>query len=626
MKSRTSCCKAAFWKDVTRFAPVWGLYTVCLFMGLMLMAGGEIGASLPSAMASCVGVMAVVNCGYGLVAAQVLFGDLMNSRLCFGLHSLPIKRDQWFCIHTLSGLLFSLVPTALMSLVALILMETTTQVPGVWQIAGLWWLGANLQYIFFFGAGILSMMLSGSRLGAALIYGVINLAAVGCSFLYGVIYLPMFYGFPSRTDGWYWFAPMVQMCSMEYIDTDIYRLVQADSSRIITGTFQLLPNWWYLFACGGVGVLLGQLGLESYRRRSLEAAGDTVAFRWIKPFFLMAAALAAAVGSQCVLAVFFGWRNYEELNLTFFLQLVAFLALGWFAGLMILNRTTRVFTKKAFLGLTAFTAAFFLTVGLAWLDPLGVEDYIPDREDIKSVRLEGHGYPTGGVELFQTEDIENLRTIHGEALKHRLSDSSLLFEGQIYEDFQDLRAQVGDAYLEEKNAQRAGPVYARNYTITYTLESGREVTRNYRYFPSATDGQLLKNYFTRFDFLTGYHSWAALLPEVESVGISYNGYDEELVTDPAAIRELVYAIDADCKAGRMAQGPDYHPDSLFKDENGYVYYSYHMDITCRDWDEITHYKGYPERARVYIGLYVYSDCENVLAWMEKYGLAKYSVA
>ena len=38
MRSRTSCFNATvFRKNLLRFAPVWGVYTLCLVMGILLM-------------------------------------------------------------------------------------------------------------------------------------------------------------------------------------------------------------------------------------------------------------------------------------------------------------------------------------------------------------------------------------------------------------------------------------------------------------------------------------------------------------------------------------------------------------------------------------------------------------
>ncbi len=613
MKSGTSCFKSLLLKDITRFSPVWGLYTVCLFLGLMLMAGGEVGASLPSAMATCISLMPLVNSCYGLAVAQVLFGDLHNSRLCYGLHSLPVKRERWFAVHTVSGLLFSLAPTALMTAVALALMVPGCQVENVWQIGAMWWLGTNLQYIFFFGAGILSMMLSGSRLGGALIYAVINLAAVGFAFLYAIIYIPMFYGFQSQENIFYWFAPLVQMCSMEYFDTDFSRLALPGGS-VLKGTFEILPNWWYLFACGGVGVLLGQLGLEAYRRRNLEVAGNTVAFRWIKPFFLMAASLACAVGTQFVLAGVFGVRDLDDRNLRFFVQMLISLAVGWIAGAMILSRTTRIFTKKILLGFVAFTTAFLLTIGIAWLDPLGLETRIPDMDDIQSATLYTSAYGTGNLELTEPEDLENIRILHESALKNRLTGEAVRHEGQQFASWNEMVDYLGEDYVDKKG--REGELLTEHpmtYYLTYTLKNGQTVKRQYRAFPLDPDGQVLKIYLTRFDYLTNYPRADALAHDAESAYIE--GIDEQF-TDKAFILKLAQAIEADCQAGTMAQNSQYHSGYVYEDPRyDRAYRNHYIYFACVP-PGMNPYQG----ARIHVSFYIYAECENTLAFLEAEGL------
>lgn len=122
MRTQTSYFNTtALRKDLTRFAPLWGLYTLALLCGLMLLAGDDSEGSyyLADNFSNLHVVMAPVNMGHAFLMAAVLFGDLFNSRMCNGLHALPLRREGWFAVHTVSGLLSSAVPTAVMTLVAL---------------------------------------------------------------------------------------------------------------------------------------------------------------------------------------------------------------------------------------------------------------------------------------------------------------------------------------------------------------------------------------------------------------------------------------------------------------------------------------------------------------------------
>ena len=71
MKSRISFFDGAvFKKNLTRFAPAWGLYTLCLLLGLLLMAGSGLEYWLPSNLGECIQIMPIINCGYAQQQAQ----------------------------------------------------------------------------------------------------------------------------------------------------------------------------------------------------------------------------------------------------------------------------------------------------------------------------------------------------------------------------------------------------------------------------------------------------------------------------------------------------------------------------------------------------------------------------
>ena len=178
MKLRTSSYKRTwFLKNITRFMPFWVLYTLCLLLGLVLLTGEREPCYFIMNLAACARVMAVVNLFYGLLTAELLFGDLFDSRMCSGLHSLPIRRTEIFRINILSGLLFSLVPTAIMTLFALPL-AMGSRVPHAVQVPLYWFAAANLEYLFFFGLAVLSAMLAGNRFSAAVIYGILNFGSL----------------------------------------------------------------------------------------------------------------------------------------------------------------------------------------------------------------------------------------------------------------------------------------------------------------------------------------------------------------------------------------------------------------------------------------------------------------
>ena len=73
MRSRTSCFNATvFRKNLLRFAPVWGVYTLCLVMGILLLytnGGGMKQYHFARHMTDLVEIMALVNLVYAPIVA-----------------------------------------------------------------------------------------------------------------------------------------------------------------------------------------------------------------------------------------------------------------------------------------------------------------------------------------------------------------------------------------------------------------------------------------------------------------------------------------------------------------------------------------------------------------------------
>ena len=190
MKSRTSSFNVTvFKKDLTRFAPAWAIYGIVLLLVLMAaVSDNEIYYRVNNVEAFVV-VMAWINLFYGALVAQLLFGDLYNSRLCNALHAMPVTREGWFWTHTVSGLLFSLILNLALALLAVPVLNLGAG----WAAIPLWLLGTSLQYLFFFGTAVLCVMLSGNRLGQLALYAIVQFAGLLAYWLASRIYEPLLY-------------------------------------------------------------------------------------------------------------------------------------------------------------------------------------------------------------------------------------------------------------------------------------------------------------------------------------------------------------------------------------------------------------------------------------------------
>ena len=179
MKLKTSFFNTSVLKkDITRFAPLWGLYTVFMLLFLFLVWGEN---AMPAQFAreadQIMMLMGVVNCGYAGLAALLLFGDLFKARLCYAVHALPLRREGWFLTHFAAGMLFCLAPNALGAVIAGAML-------GQYAFLAYVWLGLMiLQYLCFFGIGVLYRKYE-HRISHHLIW-----AAVGAAIVVGASYL-----------------------------------------------------------------------------------------------------------------------------------------------------------------------------------------------------------------------------------------------------------------------------------------------------------------------------------------------------------------------------------------------------------------------------------------------------
>ena len=250
MKSRTSSCKAAaFRKDITRFWPVWVGYLLCLVIVQVLQSNDDLDYWYAANMGEGISLMGVVNLGYGLVAAMMLFSDLFTNRMCNGIHSLPLKREQWFSAHVGAALLFSLVPTALMAAFSEVIIVLYSKMVAGWTVPLYWFAASNLQFLFFFGLAVFCAMCAGSRFGMTVVYGIANFFSILIYLLVDQLYTPLLKGVTTMSGPFEMLCPVWQMVNKRCIDFDRVEtgktfLVNGIEQREYIGQLTVVKEGW----------------------------------------------------------------------------------------------------------------------------------------------------------------------------------------------------------------------------------------------------------------------------------------------------------------------------------------------------------------------------------------------
>lgn len=590
MKLKTSFFNSTVLKkDITRFAPLWGLYTVFMLLFLFLIQGDSVEPARFACDAPYILMgMGIVNFVYAGLCAILLFGDLFASKMCNAVHAMPMRREGWFLTHLTAGILFCVGPNALGALVSCMILQEYCYLAFLW-------LGVMLcQFLFFFGAGAFSAQCAGNRLGAVAVYGLFNFLAVLAAFLVYTFYAPVLYGVMPNWEEICRCSPVVGFTMSQFVS------VQYDNMNSNAEFIGFLPeDWRFLFVSLIIGLALLGAAVLLYRRRHMESAGDFIAVKTASPVFLVLYTL-------CVGAVLYFVADQIGTGAAYLFLVIGF-AIGFFTGWMLLEKKVNIFRPKRFLGFAVLTLAFFLTIALTFLDPLGITRYVPEAEQVQSVRISPYSsdwyFENDGCVLKDPAEIESVIQIHT----------------QLVED----RNVQGDGILRLRYEMKNGTVVDRKYDLDVDSPEGQELKRLYStmegIFRTDDPEGFLKNvyrlefhsYQTTLPYIAAATEYGRVLMDMDDLTDKFGEETETLQLmledsfdkDPLTVG-LIEAIRKDCEAGVMAPLWEYHQG---QDACGALIFE-GLDIG----EESGHiYKG----SRV-VEITIYPDCTNTVQYLK----------
>ncbi len=524
-------------RTLPRFAPVWALF----FVGALLITLTGFSSTFSSnrypdyvrfavdTVEVFIIVTGYVNLIMGILVPQMLFGDLFNSKLCNALHALPPRRECWYITHVVAGLLFVLVPETVVVLCCM------PYLGEFWYINLLWLAISMLQYLFFFGLGVVSMLSTGNRFSAILVYCVGNFGALFVSFFATTMYEPLLYGIQLDEKLFLPFCPIAWLANR---DGDLGYFTLAHSNTCICsisngnahsweyhsyvwGGFG--PAWGYVFILAAIGLVLLGLGLWLYRKRKLESAGDFVAFKPMKPVFWVILSLCAGAFLQIFSSLFLS--SDGSIGYVF---LAVGLVAGFFVTQMMLARSVKIFKKRTFLQLGIFLGAFVLSLVITALDPLGLVAYVPEADQVETA------YVTEGE--WTAADFENNY--------YRGRDVIATEDPEIIEKVCQAHSQI----LQEGRNLNGG----RSVTVCYKLKSGVTVLRQYRIPVGSQALSGLWEYMGSAKTVLNAQSLEQLKADVNKVhwnGHTFVGEKKDRILE---------ALWKDCESGNLCQSSNYH--------------------------------------------------------------------
>lgn len=519
MKSRTLFFNFhIFKKDITRFAPVWVIYIIgCLLVFTNTVSGSQPYQAVRD-LDQCVMLITLANFCYALLTALLLYGDMFQSRLCNALHAMPLRREEWFFSHLASGLFVGFVPILIVAL------SFTPMLEYYWLTAFTWAGIAAIEYLFFFSLAVFCMFCAGNRYASVLLYGILNFLSLLIGWFAETLFFPKLYGFHFDWEAFWLFCPIVKVIQFDGYFRNLHSVSYYENYT---------PMWIYLAVIGVLGLVLLVGSLLLYRKRKLETAGDFLAVGVLKPVFRIVYTLTVGALFQLFNEIFLANNDMG-------IFLIIGLAIGYFTGHMLIQRRVKIFTLRTGLGFLLVSGVLLGSIGLTALDPFGIIKYVPKPEDVYSVAIryepiEHSGAPV--LYLTEDEDIQTILDVHQDALDNRENPKC--------------------------------PLY-----LTYTLNNGRQVTRQYS-LCTRESIETMNAYFSRPEMVLGYTDWNAFINSIEKVT-----YNERTFRDEEA-RDLLEQVKLDCEDGVMAQSWQYQeyttiPDTIgwleYTDENGQFQY------------------------------------------------------
>jgi len=545
-------------KDITRFAPLWGIYLIGGILVMLTSLSSNLPYHVAGNLVETLAGFSVINMLYAGLVAMLLFGDLFNSRLCNALHAMPLRRETWFVSHVVSGLAFSIVPHAI-AIAFLAPMMLSYEYVGL-----IWLLGMMLEYLFFFGLAVFSVFCAGNRFAMIAVYAILNSASVlALSFIISV-YEPLMFGMKINQEPFQLLCPVFQMVSYNNIDDFILfkRPNAGDMARsdIYSDYYSfggLGPAWNYLWVIAAIGVALLALSLILYRRRALETAGDFMAVRPLAPVFSLIYTLTIGILFHAMGDLLIG---------QFSVFLTVGIIIGYFTSQMLLQRTVKIFKPKAFLKCGGILVLLLVSMGLTWLDPLGISRYVPGPEKVEQLEVD---IVYGRDQPLVFTDEEEIRV------------------------FTELHRQLIDA---GRSNEGSGQRFTVEYT--YTMKNGATIFRTYTFRKTSPIYNILKTHLSDPKHLLGYTDWNDYVNRVIMIDIQPLGKIPE-----SKHKALLDAVKADCEAGNLIQ------NDSFQTTDKYAYASFEGWITI-----VTESESGQQVAQE---LQYFSTAKNIMAFIKE---------
>lgn len=400
-----------FGKNLARFWPIWGLYTliwvVLLPVGVLLRRdvwNKGLAREFPLDLLNHSSNMALVLAFlFGILCAMAVFSYLYSSRSVGMFHALPMHREGLFLTNYLSGLAFLWVPNFAVFLLALAAEALNGTV--VFSSLFTWLVVSCLLCLFFYSFAVFCAMFTGHILALPAFYLILNFLASFLTYLVEAIAREFLFGFTGAAwaEKWaLWLTPALKLLRSTGLD--------------YTGSTPRYYGLGLVILYALIGLALAGIALAVYRRRQLERAGDVITVGWVRPVFRYGVALCCAITLGAFFySIFFTLLPRGAWTLLGWMLLWG--AVGCFIAEMLLKKRFWVF-KASWKGCVVFLVCLVAAMTTLELDLIGFESRVPSPTHVKTVQVsEVSSSPldSGDYLSFSTTDpqiIEEITNLH----------------------------------------------------------------------------------------------------------------------------------------------------------------------------------------------------------------------
>lgn len=565
MKSKTSLFNATIFKrNIKTVWPFWGLLSfVAIIPSLLLIMewirhGIDISDYNPLEVkdmfySAAIYLAPCVAFGTALLAAIFVWMYLYTAKSVGAFHSIPITRAGLFVTNYISGITIMLIPYAIggaLFILSLLIVGVGFHM-SVFVLIG----AVIIDSIFFFSFATVIAMMTGHIVALPLLYIAFNFLSLGVENLLNFVASNLLYGLrfglSAKTD---FLSPLVCMVRnmrtiRDYSYDQIGELPETMTRELIGVSME---NGHIMLIYGAVGVIFAIVAFLMYRGKKSESAGDVVSFKPLKPIILWIYTITGTVIFGMLLYYIFSEAEIRGMQvIQGSICFIVALAISYYTGLMLLEKTVRVFNKKTFTGFAVGAVlAIIGCVGLKY-DFLGIERRIPDASKVQEIQLYmGNSYVVDGSNKALVQKVMDL---HKKIIDNKDMMNDRFYEPQIDED-------CTYDHITIEYVLKSGEVLRREYRIVIPRNNKTEFDNAYVDF--VTDSDLIKTLFHENDdyYLSG--GYATLYSYNSDLSTKYGlNYDSWDMTDEQT--QLMYeAVKKDLEAGNWQPRRDNYSNDI----------------------------------------------------------------